>query len=254
MAKRTFKPKFLPYDEVIQAAKRRLPVIPETFFNEIPVEMRAFAFTSALIEKQSQVKAVLDSLNKALEEGTSFNDWKSSIQIDRLKKLADFRKEAIFRTHMQTAYNQGNFQVAKELKKQVPYLRYSAVLDDRTRPNHRALDGVVRPVDDPFWVNHLPPNGINCRCEIVSVGKGDELKDVGGVTRGKEYAGALKNGRPDKGWDHNKTNPGKALDNHFKRKNKLLPRTFKQLFLNKFLRKKEDTEIWWQKNKDLFDN
>ena len=45
-----------------------------------------------------------------------------------------------------------------------PNLRYSAVNDRRTRPQHRAWHAIVRPIDDPFWDTHFPPNGWRCRC------------------------------------------------------------------------------------------
>lgn len=49
------------------------------------------------------------------------------------------------------------------------YLRYSATNDGLTRPNHAALDGIILPINDPFWRTHTPPNGWNCRCEAIPV-------------------------------------------------------------------------------------
>jgi SPP1 gp7 family putative phage head morphogenesis protein len=51
-------------------------------------------------------------------------------------------------------------------------LVYDAVNDKRTRPEHAAIDGVVEPVDSPFWDTHYPPNGWNCRCTVTQVEKG----------------------------------------------------------------------------------
>ena len=53
----------------------------------------------------------------------------------------------------------------------MPYLRYVAVMDGRTRPEHRAWHGTVLPVDDPWWDAHYPPCGWNCRCTVTQLGE-----------------------------------------------------------------------------------
>lgn len=47
-----------------------------------------------------------------------------------------------------------------------PNLRYETVGDDRVREAHEGLDGIIRPVDDPFWDTAYPPNGWRCRCDV----------------------------------------------------------------------------------------
>lgn len=64
----------------------------------------------------------------------------------------------------------------EEQKDLFPLLEYSAILDERTREDHRELDGVVRPVDDPFWDSFNPPNGYNCRCLLIPTLEG--AKDI----------------------------------------------------------------------------
>jgi hypothetical protein len=42
------------------------------------------------------------------------------------------------------------------------------------RESHRALEGTVLPVDDPFWNQYAPKNGWNCHCFLLQVHKDDE--------------------------------------------------------------------------------
>ena len=52
-------------------------------------------------------------------------------------------------------------------------LTYSTAGDDKVRPDHAVLDGVTLPVEDPFWSYAYPPNGWNCRCNVIR-----SLKDI----------------------------------------------------------------------------
>lgn len=55
-------------------------------------------------------------------------------------------------------------QANKEL---FPNLEYSAVMDGRTTVTCIDLNGVVRPVDDPFWNTWYPPNHFKCRSDVT---------------------------------------------------------------------------------------
>lgn len=54
----------------------------------------------------------------------------------------------------------------KNLQDDFPNLVYQTAGDDRVRPSHVALDGIVKPMDDTFWNTNYPPNGWNCRCDV----------------------------------------------------------------------------------------
>jgi uncharacterized protein with gpF-like domain len=36
--------------------------------------------------------------------------------------------------------------------------------DDKVREGHNKLHGIIKPINDPFWDTHYPPNGFSCRC------------------------------------------------------------------------------------------
>jgi SPP1 gp7 family putative phage head morphogenesis protein len=58
-----------------------------------------------------------------------------------------------------------------------PYLMYSAVLDQNTRPSHRALNKKVFYADDKIWDEIFPISDWNCRCSIIPLDD-DDLKEM----------------------------------------------------------------------------
>jgi SPP1 gp7 family putative phage head morphogenesis protein len=54
-----------------------------------------------------------------------------------------------------------------------PYMKYVTVGDDRVRPEHAILEGIVRPVNDSFWSQYYPPNAYNCRCSTTPVSESE---------------------------------------------------------------------------------
>ena len=54
-----------------------------------------------------------------------------------------------------------------------PLLQYLAVVDDNSRDDHAALNGVIRPANDGFWDTNFPPNGYNCRCDVAQLRSGE---------------------------------------------------------------------------------
>jgi SPP1 gp7 family putative phage head morphogenesis protein len=78
-----------------------------------------------------------------------------------------WRLETIYETNMQSAYMAGRYQGMMAAKQYAPWWEYSATMDNRTRPAHAALNGLVFRYDDPFWNTWYPPNGFRCRCRVI---------------------------------------------------------------------------------------
>ncbi|CAB4126826.1 Phage head morphogenesis domain containing protein [uncultured Caudovirales phage] len=59
------------------------------------------------------------------------------------------------------------------------FLEYVTMKDNRVRPAHIYLDGIIRNEKDNFWNTFMPPNGWNCRCKVKSYKEGENtnLKD-----------------------------------------------------------------------------
>ncbi len=93
------------------------------------------------------------------------------------------RLQTIYDTNMRMARAAGQWDRIERIAKKRPYLRYVAVLDNRTRETHRNWHGTILPVGHPFWETHYPPNGWRCRCTTVQLSKGDLKKYGWGVSR-----------------------------------------------------------------------
>jgi SPP1 gp7 family putative phage head morphogenesis protein len=62
-------------------------------------------------------------------------------------------------------------------KEILPLLEYVTVGDQRVRAEHKALDGVIKPVGDNFWNTYYPPWSWRCRCDTKSLESG-EITDI----------------------------------------------------------------------------
>lgn len=183
----------MPFKAAIDAAEKRRSLMPGTYY-ELPAEMRAQAFTVSGLTAIDQVQAVLDELKRTLDKGGTLKDFKRWAASNEAGILPGHRLETIFRNGVQQAYNAGHWRRFEQDQDERPYLMYDAINDSRTRPAHRALDGVIRPVGDAFWRTHSPALGHRCRCRLLSLGA-DEARARGGVTQNPPAEG-----QPDPGW------------------------------------------------------
>lgn len=158
----------LPFVDAIKSALRRRPILPEAYYAAAAASARRIAWTVSGVAGLAQIRAVLDSLNAAQAAGVGMGEWKKTIKPLQLG-LPRHRLELIWRMHAQTAYNAGHWRNFDEQARRRPWLMYSAIDDERTRPAHRALDGHIAPVYDTFWETHSPPLGFNCRCSLISL-------------------------------------------------------------------------------------
>ena len=187
-------------------------------------EANAKAFTVAGVTKLNALKAIRGEVEKAISEGTTLREFKQNLE-PKLKELGfwgetdvldedtgevrtidlsqPWRLRTIYQTNLQTSYMAGRWKSHQAAKDRRPYLRYVAVLDASTRPTHRANHGTVAPVDDPFWLTAMPPNGWNCRCRTQSLSERQVQKRGATVRRGDE----LDAGFVDEEWQYN---PGEA--------------------------------------------
>lgn len=112
--------------------------------------------------------------------------------------------ELIWRMQVFTAQAAGRWEQMRRLAEARPdlryFFRYVTAGDHRVRPAHREWDGIILPIDHPFWLTHWPPNGFNCRCNVQLVGERDLVRYGWSVTAGDDPRLALP---PDPGFSGN---------------------------------------------------
>lgn len=197
----------IPFDlapDVAIARARAAGVLAPDVFYSLPAEKRAHAFTVSGLAKLDQVQAVADKLAQMQAEGNTLADFQKWSKTQDWT-LPRHRLETIYRNAVQTAYQAGHWRSFEENAKALPYLMYDAINDSRVRPSHLALDGVIKPVGDPFWKTHACPNGHRCRCGIKQLSSADAMSR-GGVTQNVPAEGVA-----DDGWGHKPTDGFRGL-------------------------------------------
>jgi SPP1 gp7 family putative phage head morphogenesis protein len=141
----------------------------------VAVEAKSAAFTVAGIEQKHVLEKIQSALVESLREGKTLADWKKNYPalLDEygLTPKSAAHVETIYRTETMRAYGAGRTMALRdpEIKGAFPLWQYVAVMDNRTRPEHAALNGFVADPDDPFWYNHTPPWDYNCRCDVIPI-------------------------------------------------------------------------------------
>ncbi|MFQ3664682.1 MAG: phage minor head protein [Sphingomonadaceae bacterium] len=231
----------LPPDDAQRAFRAREDLRPSVSWRDFEPEEHARAWTAAKIARLEILETMKTSLDRALAEGKSFEQWKAEVEPELRRAgwwgvvqdrsltgtddpvfVGERRLRTIFATNMRVSRAAGQWQRIQARKDSAPYLRYSAILDRRTRPAHGAWHGVVLPVDHAAWEQIFPPNGWNCRCQVQQLSQRDLERRGLGVTPddqlpardtiGREWFGRPRRVRGvtrgiDAGWNYN---PGAA--------------------------------------------
>ncbi len=151
-----------PFETAVKAAENRHVVLPSEYYGELEKTMRSRAFTVSYISKLEQISQIMASLEKAMTTGVSLENWKKDLGGIEQFGISKAHAETVFRNAIQTHYAVGHWESFQRTKKSLPYLRYSAINDSRTSECCKALSGIIRRVDDPFWATHTPPNHHRC--------------------------------------------------------------------------------------------
>ncbi|SDE76660.1 phage putative head morphogenesis protein, SPP1 gp7 family [Riemerella columbipharyngis] len=115
----------------------------------------------------------------------SWNDFKT----EALKVSGDYNVRWLETEYHQTVANANMAGKWKDFERDTDLysnVKFVTVADGRVRPEHKVLDGVVRPYNDPFWKTHLPPLDWGCRCNVIQTDE-EPTEVPGGVQLKLEF-------------------------------------------------------------------
>jgi SPP1 gp7 family putative phage head morphogenesis protein len=169
----------LKYDEAIKYLTSREPKLLDEL-DDITEEVRA---NFKWIKKSTDLevtKRMMGRLEKAVENGSTFEEWKKSILDDAIKEgfgEHGYYLENVFRTNVIGGYNVGTYREQMSAKNDFPYLMYDAVEDEDTTEICRRLDGKIYLATDPIWNDIYPGNHYQCRSGVISMTEEEFLED-----------------------------------------------------------------------------
>lgn len=168
----------LPFDEAIAFFRQKVST-PTESWRAVWDAAHSKTFMVAGANSKAIVDDFKDSIAKALEQGTTLDDFRKDF--DRIVKThgwsykgeRGWRTRTIFETNLRTAYAAGRYAQMTEpdTLATFPYWQYHHSGAVHPRLQHKDWDGRCLAADDPFWTTAYPPNGFGCGCFVTPVSR-----------------------------------------------------------------------------------
>jgi SPP1 gp7 family putative phage head morphogenesis protein len=199
------KKAFGPYDWAQRFVKGRLK-LTENQLNIIGDKYGPIAsqVTSRMSDhaEQAAKKAIEQIVSKGMhiQEGTAY--LRNAMMNVGIQGNQPWLFETLVRTQIHVAYGAGRWNACQDpdIQEILWGFEYVCIDDDRVRATHKALDGTKLPKDDYRWREIWPPNGYNCRCEVIEIF--EQVQAIEPPTS-IEQDGESIQVKPDTGWNIN---------------------------------------------------
>lgn len=165
-------------------------------WDEIGPEEYGRAFAVAGTAGQDVIADIYGAMLETIRDGGTEQDFAELITpILRRKgwlpgpgQTIGSRVQLIYDTNLRVARAVGRWERIQGLASVMPYLQAQTVGDRRVRDEHTAFQGIVLPVNDPFWLEFFPPLFYRCRCDVVQLSRGQFARRQLQVTPPAEVA------------------------------------------------------------------
>lgn len=175
------------YKEAVEYFKQKIN-LPTKKWNDLEGAMHTRAFTVAGAMREDILCDFRNAVDMAISKGESlqqFRDrfyqiagrWSEADENFKEKmerpKYGAWRSKVIYQTNMNTAAAAAAERQVKdpELKGVFTHAKYVCMMLPGSREEHKAWNGTVLPVNDPWWDKHSPPNGFGCLCQKEFISK-----------------------------------------------------------------------------------
>jgi hypothetical protein len=184
--------KALPPEEAIEYFRQKGYKIGFSW-EDVWQEEHQATFTVAKAMQLDILQDIRAAVDAALADGTTFETFRKQLKPTLVKKgwwgraimedpetgeekdvqLGSTRRlRVIYNTNLRTSHSEGQWQRIQESKESFPYLQYDGNNSEHPRLQHAAWDGLVLPVDDPFWQSHMPVKAWGCKCRVIQLSAG----------------------------------------------------------------------------------
>ena len=158
-------------------------------YRDVWQDQHQAAFTVAKVMQLDLLKDIRAEVDRALSEGTTLRDfeqrlmptlqdkgwWGRKVMSDpvtgedtEVQLGSPRRLKTIYDTNLRAAHTEGQWERIQARKDAFPYLEYDGNNSQQPRHVHSSWDGMVLPVDDPFWLSHLPIKEYGCKCRVIA--------------------------------------------------------------------------------------
>lgn len=150
------------------------------------------AFTVAKAMQLDLLKDIREQVDAAIELGTTFQEFRDNLKPNLVKRgwwgrasMEDpatgetkdvqlgstTRLKTIYDTNLRTAHSEGQWDRVQETKAALPFVMYDHTPSQHERVEHKAWDGIVLRIDDPWVIAHWPVKAWGCHCRFIQLGQ-----------------------------------------------------------------------------------